>query len=131
MASIKWILDKERSKADGTVVLFLEGNFIKAYEHSAMYFNVAFGYKVNVRDIKVVGETVVSAGFPADKLQERFPGAVLNEGFCVVSVPPMTAPMDFIQWKNKAVVDAHLASPQTIPQRQGAMVRCEDLRRLL
>ncbi|MBR1517146.1 MAG: hypothetical protein IJ620_03260 [Bacteroidales bacterium] len=87
MPTIKEILEIERSKPDNRIVLFEEGSFMKAYERSACFLSIMYRFKLNVREYKNIGETILSAGFPASTMAQRFPHAVVSNGWCMVQVP--------------------------------------------
>lgn len=69
MASIKEKL-KAEVRNDRTVRLWPEGTFYKAYERSAYLFaNQVRQYEVRKRYVNVVGQNVVSIGFPQTVLK--------------------------------------------------------------
>lgn len=78
MATIKEILQEERNKENTQLVLFLEGKFWKAYEHSAFVLNQLFNFKPSKRFIKLVGEEVISVGFPNEQLKKYLPKSVVE-----------------------------------------------------
>lgn len=78
MPTIKEILQEERNRESGWQVLFLEGKFWKAYEQSAYVLTKLYNFKPSKRFIKLVGEEVISVGFPQEQLSKYLPGAVVS-----------------------------------------------------
>lgn len=74
MPTIKEILQEERSCGSGCLVLFLEGKFWKAYERSAYVLTMLYNFKPSKRFIKLVGEEVISVGFPYEQFRNIWPG---------------------------------------------------------
>lgn len=70
MPTIKDILQEERNRENGWVVLFLEGKFWKAYERSAYALVRMYNFKPTKRYVKLVDEEVVSVGFPIEQLSK-------------------------------------------------------------
>lgn len=64
MPAIKDILQEERNCESGMLVLFLEGKFWKAYERSVYILTSLYNFKPSKRFVKLVGEEVISVGFP-------------------------------------------------------------------
>ena len=62
------IVDRERL-SDGTILLYPEGMFYKAYEQSAFILcTKVHPFKVSVRDLKGLDGPLVSVGFPQSSL---------------------------------------------------------------
>ena len=78
MPTIKEILHEERNRESGCVVMFLEGKFWKAYEKSAYTLTQLYNFKPSKRFIKLVGEEVISVGFPQEQLQKYLVNAVFE-----------------------------------------------------
>ena len=70
MPTISEILHEERGCTAGQVVLFLEGKFWKAYERSAWALARLYNFKPSKRFVKLVGEEVISVGFPLEQLSK-------------------------------------------------------------
>lgn len=102
MPTIKEILQEEGNRESGWIVLFLEGKFWKAYERSAYVLTMLYNFKPSKRFIKLVGEEVISVGFPNEQLQKYLAGAVLEDGGkrcrSIVSLP--FDEMAFREWKS-------------------------------
>lgn len=75
MPTIKEILQEERNREDNRIVLFLEGKFWKAYEKSAYVLTLLYNFKPSKRFVKIVGEDVISVGFPEEQLTKYLPNA--------------------------------------------------------
>lgn len=102
MPTISEILQEERTCTSGQVVLFLEGKFWKAYERSAWALTRLYNFKPSKRFVKLVGEEVISVGFPLEQLPKYLPGAVLEaEGKRCRSLVALAADeMAFREWKS-------------------------------
>ena len=102
MPTIKEILQEERSRESGRLVLFLEGKFWKAYERSAYILTMRYNFKPSKRFIKLVGEEVISIGFPQEQLQKYLSNAVLEEGGkrCRAIVHCQYDELAFCEWKS-------------------------------
>ena len=62
-------LSIERHRQAGCILLFLEGGFYRAYEHSALdAIKNLHDFKVTCRFYKAVGERVACVGFPVSSL---------------------------------------------------------------
>lgn len=70
MPKIQEILHYEAEKQSNEVVLFLEGKFWKAYEKSAYVLTMLYGFKPTKRYVKLVGQEIISVGFPQESLQK-------------------------------------------------------------
>lgn len=79
MPTIKEILQEERTQESTCLVLFLEGKFWKAYEHSAYVLTKLYNFKPTKRFIKLVGEEIISVGFPKEQLPKYLDNAVIEE----------------------------------------------------
>lgn len=102
MPTIKEILQEERSCGSGCLVLFLEGKFWKAYERSAYVLTMLYNFKPSKRFIKLVGEEVISVGFPYEQLPKYLPGALLEGGGkrCRAYVQRPYDELAFREWKS-------------------------------
>jgi hypothetical protein len=102
MPSIKEILHDERNREGGVLVLFLEGKFWKAYEQSAYTLTKLYNFKPSKRFIKLVGEDVISVGFPQEQLQKYLPTAVIEQDGkkCRVVVQYPYDELAFREWKS-------------------------------
>ena len=59
----------ERHRQEGCILLFLEGGFYRAYEHSTLdAIKNLHDFKVTCRFYKAVGERVACVGFPLSSL---------------------------------------------------------------
>ena len=104
MPTIKEILQEERNRESGWLVQFLEGKFWKAYEQSAYVLTKLYNFKPSKRFIKLVGEEVISVGFPQELLGKYLPGAVVSpEGkTCRARVQIPHDEPAFREWKSSA-----------------------------
>ena len=60
----------EKNRRSGCILLFLEGGFYRAYEHSALdAIKNLHEFKVTCRFYKAVGERVACIGFPVTRGQ--------------------------------------------------------------
>ena len=60
----------ERNRQSGCILLFVEGGFYRAYEHSALdAIKNLHEFKVTCRFYKAVGERVACIGFPVARGQ--------------------------------------------------------------
>ena len=102
MPTISEILHEERGCTAGQVVLFLEGKFWKAYERSAWALARLYNFKPSKRFVKLVGEEVISVGFPLEQLSKYLPGAVSEaEGKRCRSLVALAADeLAFREWKS-------------------------------
>lgn len=99
MASVSEILQTEHSKAQNTIVLFDEGLFYKAYEQSAYALVNEYGFKPSKKFVKLVGQSIVSVGFPKSALDKYAPNATkVNEKTLLVSFGCDIN--GFEEWKN-------------------------------
>ncbi len=78
MPTIKDILQEERSRGGSELVLFLEGKFWKAYEKSAYALTQMYNFKPTKRFIKLVGEEVISVGFPQEQMKKYLSNVVID-----------------------------------------------------
>ena len=106
MATVKQILDIERCTFSGTVVLFEEGLFLKAYEESAYQLASRFGLKATKRMIKSVGEEVVSVGFPFASREKYVGDMIAKDGYFVAEFKAVGD--EFEIWKNNVQLSEHV-----------------------
>ena len=78
MPKIEEILRYDRSREPDNLVLFLEGKFWKAYERSAYVLTRLYGFKPTKRYIKLIGEEVISVGFPEESLPKYLGNAQVD-----------------------------------------------------
>ena len=78
MPKIEEILYCERERDKNNLVLFLEGKLWKAYEHSAYVLTRLYGFKPTKRYIKLIGEEVISVGFPEESLNKYLSNAPVD-----------------------------------------------------
>lgn len=100
MPSVKKILGDDRSKRGDSVIGYVEGNFIRFYEHSAYLLAQRHGLKPTKRVYKNVGVEVVSVGFPKTSHDKYLPGGIYEPAddtwTAVVAVQP---PVSYEEWK--------------------------------
>ena len=100
MPSVKKILGDDRSKRGDSVIGYVEGNFIRFYEHSAYLLVQRHGLKPTKRVYKNVGVEVVSVGFPKTSHDKYLPGGIYEPAddtwTAVVAVQP---PVSYEEWK--------------------------------
>lgn len=106
----KEILDREDTNG-GTVVLYREGMFLKAYEHSAyLCHRYIHPFKLSRRFVKTVNRYVVSLGFPEQSLRKWFYAyPVTKESDKVLTVPfdHSVEEVDYCNWLEMASVVAN------------------------
>lgn len=102
MPTIKDILQEERNKEHTGIVLFLEGKFWKAYERSAYLLAQTYNFKPTKRFVKLVGEDVISVGFPQEQLQKYVKDAAIEADGKKCRSEMLCSQDDkaFIEWKN-------------------------------
>ena len=102
MPTIKEILHTEHTRESGWLVLFLEGKFWKAYEQSAYALTKLYNFKPSKRFIKLVGEEVISVGFPQEQLPKYITGAIIEqEGKrCRAPMECTITEEAFLEWKS-------------------------------
>ena len=101
MPTIKEILQEERSRESTRLVLFLEEKFWKAYESSAYVLTKLYNFKPSKRYIKLVGEEIISVGFPKEQLSKYLSNAVIeaNGKMCRAVVQCSQDEHAFGEWK--------------------------------
>lgn len=101
MPTIKDILQEERNRENTELVLFLEGKFWKAYERSAYALMQMYNFKPTKRFIKLLGEEVISVGFPQEQLAKYLAGAVVDASgkMCRALVQTTQDEQAFAEWK--------------------------------
>lgn len=102
MPKIEEILHHERERNINDLVLFLEGKFWKAYEQSAYVLTRLYGFKPTKRYIKLIGEEVISVGFPEESLQKYLSNARVDREKKILRawVQCPQSDQSFIEWKN-------------------------------
>ena len=102
MPKIEEILQQERERNINDLVLFLEGKFWKAYEQSAYVLTRLYGFKPTKRYIKLIGEEVISVGFPEESLQKYLSNARVDREKKILHawVQCPQSDQSFIEWKN-------------------------------
>lgn len=114
MPTIKEILQEERGRESGQLVLFLEGKFWKAYEQSAFALAKRYNFKPTKRFVKLVAEEIVSVGFPQEQLFKYLPNAVVEQDGkrCRATVSNPGNELAFREWKSTTrVKDSKLKVP--------------------
>lgn len=110
MATIKEKLKQDAERPAGTILLYREGVFYVAYEHSAWLFHsLVHPFKLKKVFVKCVGTYVVSIGFPMSSLDKLCAGRtvlVQQDGArmelrCDEQLPAT----DFDSWKNAVTPD--------------------------
>ena len=116
MATIAEILQEERNRESARLVLFLEGKFWKAYERSAFELVKLYNFKPSKRFIKLVGEEIISVGFPKEQLFKYLRNAVVDPDgkVCRVQVRCPQDSQAFEQWK----AGTRIAEPKTVVTRK-------------
>lgn len=101
MPTIKDILQEERNKGSIELILFLEGKFWKAYERSAYALVQMYNFKPTKRFIKLVGEEVISVGFPQEQLKKYLCNAEIDASgkICHALVQTAQDEQAFAEWK--------------------------------
>ena len=107
MPTIKEILQEERTRENTCLVLFLEGKFWKAYERSAYALTRLYNFKPSKRFIKLVGEDIISVGFPQEQLPKYLHNAVVDESgkMCRATVQCVYEQQAFEEWKASARIN--------------------------
>lgn len=101
MPTIKEILQKERDRGSANIVLFLEGKFWEAYERLAYALVQMYNFKPTKRFVKLVGEEVISVGFPQEQLNKYLGNAVIDASgkMCRALVQTGQDEQAFSEWK--------------------------------
>jgi len=90
------------------VNLYLEGVFWIAYEQSAYYFWKLKGYKPTKKFVKVVGQEVVSVGFPNAALKDMVTTSLQTtpnaENHIVFEIEEAIDEENFLSWKAGIVI---------------------------
>lgn len=102
MPKIEEILKHERERNINDLVLFLEGKFWKAYEQSAYVLTRLYGFKPTKRYIKLIGEEVISVGFPEESLMKYLSNARVDREKKILRawVQCPQSDQSFFEWKN-------------------------------
>lgn len=109
------ILHAEAEKEKHTIILYSEGIFYKAYEHSAWLACLTLGqFMTKKKFIKKVGRDVISIGFPKASLGKRIGDrkTVFNESTVIIFLNPneseTIADCDYNKWKDSidSIADA-------------------------
>ena len=102
MPKIEDILHLERERKVEELVLFLEGKFWKAYEQSAFVLTRLYGFKPTKRYIKLIGEEVISVGFPEEALSKYLSNARVDWEKKILRawVQCPQSEQSFQEWKN-------------------------------
>lgn len=114
MPTIKEILHKENTREVGWIVMFLEGKFWKAYEQSAYALAQHYNFKPTKRFVKLVGEEVISVGFPEEQLAKYLTGAIREQDGkrCRARMKHTFDEVAFLEWKsNTRVKEPKLKTP--------------------
>ncbi|OCG15585.1 hypothetical protein A9G09_04345 [Gilliamella sp. wkB292] len=81
------------------ILLFREGLFLRAYNQSAYILNEILGQQLKLKFYQAAGarnQWIVKCGFPANKINERLPGAALTSfGYRIAGDFDLT---DYGQW---------------------------------
>lgn len=110
------ILHAEAQKEKHTIILYPEGIFYKAYEHSAWLACLTLGqFLTKKKFIKKVGRDVISIGFPKTSLGKRIGGrkTELHDDIVMVFLnqdeSEMIAECDYNKWKDSidSITDAN------------------------
>ena len=113
MPTIKDILQDERTRESGQLVLFLEGKFWKAYEQSAYILTKCYNFKPSKRFVKLIGEDVISVGFPQEQLPKYLPNATFVEDgkkiYATVNTP--CDRLAFLEWKSSTRIKEPKSKP--------------------
>ena len=102
MPTIKEILQEEQNRDSGHLVLFLEGKFWKAYERSAYTLACLYNFKPSKRFVKLVGEEVISVGFPQEQLPKYLNNNQIDQDGkkCYAQVDCSEDELAFQEWKS-------------------------------
>ena len=101
MPTIKDILQIERNRDRSRLVLFLEGKFWKAYEHSAYVLTQYYNFKPTKKYIKSIDDEVISVGFPKEQLAKYLNNVDFenDEKMCRTNMPCSHDIQAFMEWK--------------------------------
>lgn len=108
---------KSESENIGTIILYREGMFWKAYEHSAWFIcTFVRPLKASKKRIKMLGDTeLVSVGFPCTSLETIMNGLVLvsssEEELCYASADKFDPDL-FNEWKASLPVKERQSFPE-------------------
>ena len=114
------IVDRER-RSDGTVLLYPEGMFYKAYEQSAFILcTKVHPFKVSVRELKGMDGSLVSVGFPQSSLPRWTAEASVEpygDGVMAVHLPGDIDLSGFAEWKRSLEPKAAASREKPSPDR--------------
>ena len=114
------ILDSEQQNSS-CVILYLQGNFLRAYEHSAFLFHQHIhAFKLSYRYIQTVNRYVVSLGFPAFAMKKwmgRFPMQRKDEKTFVFDVNKKVDEVTYHNWKELVAGTANPGDKYTVQTR--------------
>lgn len=129
------ILEKDRLFPD-YIILYQEGMFYKAYERSAfLVYNYIFPFKLSKKFVKVVGQDVISLGFPIKTLPKWMAGReqrLAPDGLAVYSKAKAKEEFtddEFNNWKETVEVNiSKRYTPNTATiQKTPLYKKCYDL----
>ncbi len=124
MPKIEEILQLERERQADDLVLFLEGKFWRAYEQSAFVLTRLYGFKPTKRYVKLIGDEVISVGFPDEALFKYLPEARVDREKKVVRawVQSPQSEQSFGEWKSATQVK----EPKVIPKGESRKRKAEN-----
>ena len=118
----KEILDREDANVS-TVVLYREGMFLKAYEHSAyLCHRYIHPFKLSRRFVKTVNRYVVSLGFPEQSLKKWLYAYPVNEESDKVLVVPFDRSVDEVDYNHWLEIASVIANPGDRYTRQTSLI---------
>lgn len=103
---LKEILQKEDGKH---IYCYKQGVFWVCYEQSAYAIHQEKGYKPTKKQIKNVGQEVVSVGFPQSVMEQwlqenRYTPITQEETKCVFALEPFISLQEYEHWKQELTV---------------------------
>lgn len=114
------IVARER-RSDGTVLLYPEGMFYKAYEQSAFILcTKVHPFKVSVRELKGMDGPLVSVGFPQSSLSRWTAESSIEpygDGVMAVHLPGNIDLSGFPEWKSGLEPKAAASREKPTPDR--------------
>ena len=110
----------ERHRQAGCILLFLEGGFYRAYEHSALdAIKHLHDFKVTCRFYKAVGERLACVGFPVSSLAKFASGNKVeqHEDMATITLSEgavVTTDDEFLAWKEALPTTEDSSGPDWI-----------------
>lgn len=119
----------ERNRQNGCILLFIEGGFYRAYEHSALdAIKNLHEFKVSCRFYKAVNERVACIGFPVTSLAKFANGNIVEQHDDMATIrlsenAIKTSDDEFSTWKEALPTSDDSAGPMPLQKHHGEVCR--------